>query len=54
MLIAKKCVLAWQMPASSEGAVVALLCEWAITTKRLGEHRAAVVAKLLDKRQVNG
>ena len=31
--------------------VVRLLCEWAVTTKRTGEHRALVVAKLLEKRQ---
>ena len=32
-------------------AIVRLLCEWAVTTKRLGEHRARVVAKLLERRQ---
>ncbi len=26
------------------------LCEWAVSTKRTGEHRAIVVAKLLEKR----
>lgn len=31
--------------------VIKLLCEWAVTTKRTGEHRALVVAKLLEKRQ---
>ena len=31
--------------------VVRLLCEWAVTTKRLGEYRARVVAKLLERRQ---
>ena len=31
--------------------IVKLLCEWAVTTKRTGEHRALVVAKLLEKRQ---
>ena len=31
--------------------VIELLCEWAVTTKRSGEHRALVVAKLLEKRQ---
>ncbi|XP_076812114.1 mediator of RNA polymerase II transcription subunit 12-like protein [Clavelina lepadiformis] len=40
-----------QVSKSSEEAVIGLLCEWAITAKRLGEHRAAVVAKLLDLRQ---
>ncbi|KFM81956.1 Mediator of RNA polymerase II transcription subunit 12, partial [Stegodyphus mimosarum] len=32
-------------------AIVRLLCEWAVTTKRCGAHRALVVAKLLEKRQ---
>uniref|UniRef100_H2YRP3 Mediator complex subunit Med12 domain-containing protein n=1 Tax=Ciona savignyi TaxID=51511 RepID=H2YRP3_CIOSA len=40
-----------QLTKSSEDAVVGLLCEWAISPKRLGVHRAAVVAKLLDLRQ---
>ncbi|ELT92763.1 hypothetical protein CAPTEDRAFT_163894 [Capitella teleta] len=31
--------------------VVNLLCEWAVSTQRTGEHRAIVVAKLLEKRQ---
>ncbi|XP_067143152.1 mediator of RNA polymerase II transcription subunit 12-like protein isoform X2 [Centruroides vittatus] len=31
--------------------IVRLLCEWAVTTKRSGDHRALVVAKLLEKRQ---
>lgn len=31
---------------------VRLLCEWAVTTKRLGEYRAKLVAKLLEKRQI--
>ncbi|KAH8042864.1 hypothetical protein HPB51_026129 [Rhipicephalus microplus] len=31
--------------------IVRLLCEWAVTTKRSGEHRALVVARLLEKRQ---
>lgn len=34
-------------------AIVRLLCEWAVTTKRCGEHRALVVAKLLEKRQTD-
>ena len=42
-----------QMLKSCESAVIELLCEWAITPNRLGEHRAAVVAKLIDKRQVS-
>jgi mediator of RNA polymerase II transcription subunit 12 len=32
-------------------AVVTILCEWAVTGNRSGEHRAFVVAKLLDQRQ---
>ncbi|XP_078488259.1 mediator of RNA polymerase II transcription subunit 12-like protein isoform X1 [Ciona intestinalis] len=40
-----------QLTKSSEDAVIGLLCEWAISPKRLGEHRAAVVAKLLELRQ---
>ncbi|EMP39170.1 Mediator of RNA polymerase II transcription subunit 12 [Chelonia mydas] len=46
------------IPASGSGlispdddAVVALLCEWAVSCKRSGRHRAMVVAKLLEKRQ---
>uniref|UniRef100_A0A2R5LGN9 Putative thyroid hormone receptor-associated protein complex subunit n=1 Tax=Ornithodoros turicata TaxID=34597 RepID=A0A2R5LGN9_9ACAR len=31
--------------------IVRLLCEWAVTTNRSGEHRALVVARLLEKRQ---
>ncbi|XP_039210779.1 mediator of RNA polymerase II transcription subunit 12 isoform X2 [Crotalus tigris] len=34
-----------------DDAVVALLCEWAVSHKRSGRHRAMVVAKLLEKRQ---
>ncbi|XP_014668472.1 PREDICTED: mediator of RNA polymerase II transcription subunit 12-like protein [Priapulus caudatus] len=32
-------------------AVVLQLCEWAVSTHRSGDHRAVVVAKLLEKRQ---
>ena len=28
-----------------------LLCDWAITTNRLGDHRPLIVAKLLEKHQ---
>uniref|UniRef100_A0A8C5PYK2 Mediator complex subunit 12 n=1 Tax=Leptobrachium leishanense TaxID=445787 RepID=A0A8C5PYK2_9ANUR len=35
-----------------DDAVVALLCEWAVSCKRYGHHRALVVAKLLEKRQL--
>lgn len=36
---------------SEDESIVKLLCEWAVTTKRTGEHRALVVTKLLEKRQ---
>ncbi|XP_054168464.1 mediator of RNA polymerase II transcription subunit 12-like protein isoform X2 [Oppia nitens] len=36
---------------AEDESIVKLLCEWAVTTKRTGEHRALVVAKLLEKRQ---
>ena len=31
--------------------VVNLLCEWAVSTQRIGVHRAIVVAKLLERLQ---
>lgn len=34
-----------------ESAVVKLLCEWAVSPERTGEHRALAVAALLDRRQ---
>lgn len=34
-----------------EADLVRLLCEWAVTSKRFGEHRARVVAILLERRQ---
>ncbi|XP_075058072.1 mediator of RNA polymerase II transcription subunit 12-like protein isoform X3 [Mixophyes fleayi] len=40
-----------EVPPSDE-AVVSLLCEWAVSCKRSGKHRAMVVAKLLEKRQL--
>nr|DBA26085.1 TPA: hypothetical protein GDO54_010385 [Pyxicephalus adspersus] len=40
-----------EVPPSDE-AVVTLLCEWAVSSKRSGKHRAFVVAKLLEKRQL--
>ncbi|XP_063298596.1 mediator of RNA polymerase II transcription subunit 12-like protein [Pelobates fuscus] len=40
-----------EVPTSDE-AVVTLLCEWAVSCKRSGKHRAMVVAKLLEKRQM--
>ena len=32
-------------------AIVHILCEWAISNLRTGEHRAIAVARLLEKRQ---
>ncbi|KAI1234746.1 hypothetical protein IHE44_0003123 [Lamprotornis superbus] len=40
-----------QETTADDDAVVALLCEWAVSYKRAGRHRAMVVAKLLEKRQ---
>lgn len=37
--------------APNDEAVVTLLCEWAVSSKRSGKHRAMAVAKLLEKRQ---
>jgi len=34
-------------------AVINLLLEWAVSTKRTGEHRAIVVARLLEKYQMD-
>ncbi|XP_020279147.1 mediator of RNA polymerase II transcription subunit 12 isoform X2 [Pseudomyrmex gracilis] len=34
-----------------DSAVVEILCEWAVSAERWGEHRAMAVAKLLEKRQ---
>ncbi len=39
-------------PEAMEATVVGMLCEWATTCKRSGEHRAFVVAKLLERRQL--
>uniref|UniRef100_A0A8C0EQK9 Mediator complex subunit 12L n=1 Tax=Bubo bubo TaxID=30461 RepID=A0A8C0EQK9_BUBBB len=40
-----------QEVAPNDEAVVTLLCEWAVSCKRSGKHRAMAVAKLLEKRQ---
>ncbi|KAM9316506.1 mediator of RNA polymerase II transcription subunit 12-like protein [Gastrophryne carolinensis] len=40
-----------EVPRSDE-ALVTVLCEWAVSCKRTGKHRAMVVAKLLEKRQL--
>uniref|UniRef100_A0AAR5PM52 Mediator complex subunit Med12 domain-containing protein n=1 Tax=Dendroctonus ponderosae TaxID=77166 RepID=A0AAR5PM52_DENPD len=34
-----------------ENSIVKLLCEWAVSPERTGEHRALAVAALLDRRQ---
>nr|XP_006824481.1 PREDICTED: mediator of RNA polymerase II transcription subunit 12-like protein-like [Saccoglossus kowalevskii] len=41
-----------ELPASDD-PIILLLCEWAVCPQRSGEHRALVVAKLLDKRQAD-
>ncbi|XP_070322681.1 mediator of RNA polymerase II transcription subunit 12-like protein isoform X7 [Odocoileus virginianus] len=42
-----------QEVAPNDEAVVTLLCEWAVSCKRSGKHRAMAVAKLLEKRQAD-
>jgi len=37
--------------ATNDEAIVHTLCEWAVTSMRSGDHRAFVVAKLLERRQ---
>ncbi|XP_071052506.1 mediator of RNA polymerase II transcription subunit 12 isoform X3 [Onthophagus taurus] len=37
--------------SDQESAVIKLLCEWAVSPERTGEHRALAVAALLDRRQ---
>lgn len=39
-------------PPISGDCVVKVLCEWAVSVQRSGEHRALVVAKLLERRQM--
>ena len=41
-----------QVSAEDE-AVVMILCQWAVTNKRSGEHRAFIAAKLLEQRQAD-
>lgn len=36
---------------SQDEAIIQILCEWAVSNERFGEHRAMAVAWLLDKRQ---
>ena len=48
-----------ELPSNTNGvsvedeAVVLILCQWAVTNKRSGEHRAFVAAKLLEQRQAD-
>lgn len=37
--------------ASQDAPIIRILCEWAVSCQRWGEHRAMAVAWLLDKRQ---
>lgn len=41
----------FEYDANSDEDTVKILCEWAVSTHRWGEHRAMAVARLLDKRQ---
>ena len=47
------CCWVLQHTAVVDEAVINLLLEWAVSTKRTGEHRAIVVAKLLEKYQMD-
>ncbi|XP_046392614.1 mediator of RNA polymerase II transcription subunit 12-like protein isoform X2 [Ischnura elegans] len=40
-------------PPAADEAVVRTLCEWAVSTRRSGEHRAIAVAALLERRQAD-
>ncbi|CAH1994694.1 unnamed protein product [Acanthoscelides obtectus] len=40
-------------PLDQDAPVVRLLCEWAVSPERTGEHRALAVAALLDRRQAD-
>jgi len=46
-------LLLLQPAAVVDEAVTNLLLEWAVSTKRTGEHRAIVVARLLEKYQMD-
>lgn len=37
--------------AKKDEPLVRLLCQWAVSDQRYGEHRALATAQLLDKRQ---
>ena len=47
------CCWVLQQTTVVDEAVVNLLLEWAVSTKRTGEHRAVVVAMLLEKYQMD-
>ena len=40
-------------PENEDEAVVVILCQWAVTNKWSGEHRAFIAAKLLEQRQAD-
>lgn len=40
-------------PEDEDEAVVVILCQWAVTNKWSGEHRAFIAAKLLEQRQAD-
>lgn len=46
-------LLFYPQPVNADAPVVQLLCEWAVSTSRWGEHRAMAVAKLLERRQAD-
>ena len=46
-------VQAGQGVSAEDEAVVLILCEWAVSSQRSGEHRAFVAAKLLEQRQTD-
>ena len=48
-----RCFWVLQQTQVVDEAVINLLLEWAVSTKRTGEHRAIVVAKLLEKYQMD-
>ena len=39
--------------SAEDEAVVMILCQWAVTNKRSGDHRAFIAAKLLEQRQAD-
>lgn len=49
----KHCLSLSSQDVSTDEDTVKILCEWAISTHRWGEHRSMAVARLLDKRQTD-